>query len=113
MPTLPDFSARAWQARRGDPELAVSILDGKGSLMPAWRGRLREDQVRDLVALVRTFGPSDLRPSGAPASDFTKRFRALREEWEALDEQIQTLSRPQEPGDPSASRTADPGPSRR
>jgi mono/diheme cytochrome c family protein len=113
LPTVPDFSAREWQARRDDPELAVSILDGKGALMPAWRGRLREDQVQDLVALVRTFGPPGLLTSGAPATDFTKRFRALREQWEALDEQIQTLSRPQDRGGPSASRTTDPGPSRR
>ena len=41
MPAIPDFTSRAWQEARENPQLSVSILDGKGPLMPAFRGRVQ------------------------------------------------------------------------
>jgi mono/diheme cytochrome c family protein len=57
MPTLPNFTDRAWQAARTDEHLLSGILDGKGALMPASRGQIDETQARDLVAYVRTLAP--------------------------------------------------------
>jgi mono/diheme cytochrome c family protein len=53
MPPIPDFTSRAWQEQRGDAQLAVSILDGRGTLMPAYRDRISGEKVRDLVTYVR------------------------------------------------------------
>jgi cytochrome c oxidase cbb3-type subunit 3 len=55
MPAIPDFTNRAWQERRGDAQLAVSILAGRGTFMPANRDRMSEEQVRDLVTYVRAY----------------------------------------------------------
>jgi hypothetical protein len=61
MPDLPDFTSHTWQQSRENPQLAVSILDGKGKFMPSFRGRVKADQVFDLVGYVRAFGPSRLQ----------------------------------------------------
>ncbi len=63
--------------------------------MPANRGRVTEDQARDLVAYLRAFGPA--LPPGAAAlapSDFQKRFDALQLEWDKLEQQLRGLSPP-------------------
>src|SRR5260370_10681863 len=44
MSTIPDFTSAAWQETRRDTELLVGILEGKGSQMPAFNGRLTIDQ---------------------------------------------------------------------
>jgi mono/diheme cytochrome c family protein len=91
VPSVPDFCSRQWQETRDDAHLTASILDGKGTSMPAWRGRLRSDQVRDLVAFVRGLGPPGSITRRAPASEFARRFRALQEEWDELDRQVKAL----------------------
>ncbi len=58
LPEIPDFTAASWQARRSEAQLLVSILDGKGSEMPRWRGKIREEEARGLVAHVRAFAPT-------------------------------------------------------
>jgi quinol-cytochrome oxidoreductase complex cytochrome b subunit len=100
MPTIPDFTSRAWEESRSDPELAVSILDGKGTLMPAFRGRVNDDQARDLRAYVRAFGPPSKveakRPPG-PTDDFEEQYRKLQEQWETLQNQLKELAPPRKP----------------
>jgi mono/diheme cytochrome c family protein len=82
---IPDFTSRAWQSDRSDPELLVSILDGKGTQMPANRERVTEGQARNLVAYVRAFGPP--MEGRLEASEWKKRFDALQWEWEAVEKQ--------------------------
>lgn len=94
MPSLPDFSSRSWQAGRDDARLAATILEGKGGVMPAWRGRLSTEQARELVAFLRTLGPPGAVAGGAPTNDFARRFRELQEQWDELDRQVKALSRP-------------------
>jgi quinol-cytochrome oxidoreductase complex cytochrome b subunit/mono/diheme cytochrome c family protein len=94
MPSIPDFASRGWQEGRTNPQLVVSILEGKGTLMPAFRGRVSDEQTQDLVAYLRAFGPARASPSVAPASDFEKRYQELQEEWNELQRQLQELSKP-------------------
>jgi len=94
MPSIPDFSSRHWQAGRDDAHLTASILEGKGTLMPAWRERIGAEQAQDLVAFVRALGPSGLVAGGAPTSDFARRFRTLQQQWDELDRQVKAISRP-------------------
>jgi ubiquinol-cytochrome c reductase cytochrome b subunit len=94
MPGLPDFTGSTWQEERSNAQLTVSILEGKGALMPSFRGRVRDDQVAALVAYVRALGPSP--PPGSERttpSAFEERFRRLQEEWDALQKQLEELSR--------------------
>jgi hypothetical protein len=94
MPTIPDFTSRAWQEGVSDAQLAASMLEGKGQLMPSFTGRVTPDQARDLVAFVRALGPAPAQPSQGPSSDFEKRYRELQEQWEELEKQLRRLDRP-------------------
>jgi hypothetical protein len=94
MPDIPDFTGRAWQESRANPQLSVSILDGKGKRMPSFRGRVKDDQVHDLVAYVRAFGPLKVpEVEKPPSGDFEEQFRRLVLEWEALQKQLDELSK--------------------
>lgn len=92
MPVIPDFTASDWQKGHQDAQLVVSILEGKGALMPAWRGRVDPDLARDLVAFVRTFGPAGLDMTGHSSTDFAARMNQLRQQWDDLDRQARALS---------------------
>ncbi|MEM2591097.1 MAG: c-type cytochrome [Thermofilaceae archaeon] len=52
---VPDFTSPAWQKERTDQELIEVISNGKG-LMPAWKGKLTESQIKALVAFIRKLG---------------------------------------------------------
>jgi mono/diheme cytochrome c family protein len=52
----PDFSDAKWQRPRTDEQIADAIRDGKGKFMPAWKGKLSEDDVNGMVGRVRAFG---------------------------------------------------------
>jgi ubiquinol-cytochrome c reductase cytochrome b subunit len=93
MPTIPDFQSRTWQEGLNNAQLAISILDGKGTLMPAFRGRLSESGAQDLTAYVRAFGPVRKKPPEPDAGDFEKRFRQLQEEWDELQSQMRAMRR--------------------
>jgi len=85
LPPLPDFTKPAFHKEHTDTQLLVSILDGKGTLMPANRGRINDAQARELVAYVRTFGPAGTTgPAAAPASDFQKQMEELQRQLKGL-----------------------------
>jgi quinol-cytochrome oxidoreductase complex cytochrome b subunit/cytochrome c len=94
MPAIPDFTSRTWQQSRNNPQLKESILHGKGTLMPAFDGRVDPDQAKSLIAYVRALGP-DLPAAEAPpqSGDFEERYRRLQEEWDALQKQLDELSK--------------------
>lgn len=94
MPVIPDFTNRSWQEGITQPQLVVGILDGKGTLMPAFRGRVDEEQGQDLAAYVRAFGPVPATVPEAPASDFEKRYRELQDQWKEWQRQLKDLSKP-------------------
>jgi mono/diheme cytochrome c family protein len=94
MPTIPDFANRSWQQAADDSRLAAGILDGKGTLMPAFRGRITDEAGQDVVAYVRAFGPPrSVAPARQSASDFEVRFRELREQWNELHRQFEKASK--------------------
>lgn len=51
----PDFTDAAWQKKEKDAELAESIKKGKKP-MPPYAGKLNDDEIKALVAYVRSFG---------------------------------------------------------
>jgi mono/diheme cytochrome c family protein len=95
---IPDFTRRDWQKQRDDAELLVSILDGKGTGMPAFQDRLSEAQASGLVAHIRAFTPTPsttmAKGSSSPrvsGSDFAAQFRQLQEEFDDLQQQLREL----------------------
>jgi mono/diheme cytochrome c family protein len=100
-PAIPNFTQKRWQARRNDSQLLVSILDGKGSHMPAFSGRISAEQARDLIRSIRAFAPPPTKPAAHPLDDFETAFRKLQAEYDDLERQIRDLSRPKPPGKPA------------
>jgi mono/diheme cytochrome c family protein len=94
MPVIPDFTVREWQTSHENAQLAVSVLEGKGALMPPWRGRVDPALAQDLVAFIRGFGPADLASVSAPTTEFGTRIRRLRQQWQDLDREARALSGP-------------------
>jgi mono/diheme cytochrome c family protein len=101
VPLVPDFTNSRWQQRRRDEQLVVSILEGKGSRMPSFHGRVSEEGAQDLVSLIRTFDPTydpaAAARSAVTASEFSRRFRELDQEMEELKKQFRELSAPRRP----------------
>ena len=55
MPKIPDFTDQKWQAAHTSAELEQAVLNGKGTFMPAWKGKLGGFPVGQLVEYVREF----------------------------------------------------------
>jgi mono/diheme cytochrome c family protein len=92
LPSIPDFGAPDWPSRRSDAQLSASIMEGKGSGMPSFGGKLGEAQVRDVVAHIRSFSFAKGPPIPKPANDFRRRFDELRRQMEQLDRKYRSAS---------------------
>ena len=96
LPNIPNFTNASWQARRTDAKLTVSILEGKGTAMPAAGSKISKEQARSLVAHVRSFAPtkgkSEKEKQHKPApTNFDERYRRLQEEFEELRKRLREL----------------------
>jgi mono/diheme cytochrome c family protein len=99
---IPNFTSAAWQAKRSDRALRISIAEGKGTRMPSFRHRLSEKEIDGLITVVRAFGPQSTQgksrqeTSGAAGSDdFSIRFLELQKEMEELNRQLKALQQKQ------------------
>ena len=52
----PDFTDANWQKSRNDAALINATTNGKGKFMPAFKGKLSDDELTAVVARVRDFG---------------------------------------------------------
>jgi hypothetical protein len=70
--------------------------------MPPWNGKLTPEQARELVLHVRSFGGpamlaaenNDEAPAALSVVEFDNRIRALRQEFDEIEKQLQTLPAP-------------------
>ncbi len=111
LPAIPDFTVREWQQRKNNAQLLVSILNGKGTGMPAFRDKVPREQARDLVAYLRTFAPGAAAEAVSANDEFESRFNTLAREFDELARQIRALSAPEgasptspAPGEPAAKK---------
>ena len=93
-PSIPDFTDSAWHASRTEPQLRASILNGRGLTMPAFGDELSGEQVSSLVAFLRSYSPGNRPLPKQTLSDFDKRYEQLRNEWMAVEKQLQDLKPP-------------------
>jgi mono/diheme cytochrome c family protein len=94
LPPIPNFTDKAFQKSHTDDQLQSSILNGKGTLMPANLGRVTVGQARDLAAYIRSFGPPGSQPATAGTDDFEKRFNTLQAQWDELNKELKAVSPP-------------------
>lgn len=57
IPDVPNFTNARWQASRSDGQLARAILEGRGAVMPPWRGTLSLEEAWAMGRYLRTFVP--------------------------------------------------------
>ncbi len=57
IPDVPDFTNPRWQACRSDARLAEIILQGRGAVMPPFRGTLSLEEAWAMGRYLRTFVP--------------------------------------------------------
>jgi mono/diheme cytochrome c family protein len=98
VPGFPDFTSPDWHSGRSDAQIKTSVLEGKGTRMPTFSGRLNDAQTRSLVAFVRSMAPTPDRSSPAGSTDFHRRFEQMKEEMNDLKRQYHALSRPSSNG---------------
>ena len=92
MPPIPDFTTELFHRQHTDAQIRVSILEGKGTLMPANRGRITEEQARDLAPYIRSFGPASLAiKPGTSDKEFDKAVKDLEKQLDDLHKEMQKL----------------------
>jgi mono/diheme cytochrome c family protein len=90
LPPIPDFTSAAFHKEHTDAQLMYSILDGKGTLMPANRGRVTEEQAGYLVAYIRAFGPPMPRPIGKRRPK-DREFDEIVRQWNELNAELKRI----------------------
>jgi hypothetical protein len=74
IPDVPDFTNVRWQACRSDGQLARLILEGRGAVMPPFRGTLSLEEAWAMARYLRSFVPGteasrpDFGPKQKPAA---------------------------------------------
>ncbi len=66
IPGIPNFTNTPWQASRSDDQIARIIVEGRGAVMPTFRGTLTLEEAWAMARHLRTFVPG----SEAPRPDF-------------------------------------------
>jgi mono/diheme cytochrome c family protein len=99
MPEIPDFTRISWQKEQDNARLLANILEGKGTEMPRWEGKISKTQARSLVEHVRAFAPSFHRPpqksqGTSPTDRFEERYRGLEQQRDELKKEFRELSEP-------------------
>jgi mono/diheme cytochrome c family protein len=93
MPPIPDFTNPQWQHEKKDAELLLSILEGKGTLMPPNNMRVSRDQARDLVAFIRSFGPARPVEESMGDTEFDRSVRRLQAQYQQLEAELKKLQK--------------------
>jgi mono/diheme cytochrome c family protein len=57
MPGVPDFTNARWQVSRSDDQIARIIIQGRGAVMPPFRGTLTLEEAWAMARYLRTFVP--------------------------------------------------------
>jgi mono/diheme cytochrome c family protein len=62
IPAVPDFTNPHWQASRSDGQIARIVLEGRGAVMPPFRGTLTLEEGWGMARYLRTFLPGTETP---------------------------------------------------
>jgi mono/diheme cytochrome c family protein len=90
-PAIPNFTDPKWHAQRSEHQLVVSILDGKGTRMPGFRGRIGDKEAHDLITFIRAMSPTQAQSPDSSPTEFESRFRQLEREFDVLQQELRRL----------------------
>ncbi len=62
IPGVPDFTNARWQTARSDDQIARIIIEGRGGVMPTFRGTLNLEEAWAMARYLRTFPPGATTP---------------------------------------------------
>ncbi len=93
IPNVPDFTNERWQESRSDAQLARLILEGRGAVMPAYRGTLTLEQAWAMARYLRTFKPG----AQIPRPDFREPAKTEQPLPVPVPENLETAPTPQLP----------------
>jgi mono/diheme cytochrome c family protein len=62
IPDVPDFTDPRWQASRSDAQIINILMEGRGAVMPTFRGTLALDEAAAMARYLRTFVPGSETP---------------------------------------------------
>jgi len=62
IPGVPDFTNARWQASRSNAQLARIVIEGRGAVMPPFRGTLTLEEAWPMARYLRTFIPGTETP---------------------------------------------------
>jgi len=62
IPGVPDFTNARWQASRSNAQLARTVIEGRGAVMPPFRGTLTLEEAWAMARYLRTFIPGTETP---------------------------------------------------
>jgi mono/diheme cytochrome c family protein len=71
IPDVPNFTSARWQASRSDDQLARIIVEGRGAVMPPFRGTLSLEEACAMGRYLRTLLPG--AEASRPAADKTEK----------------------------------------
>jgi hypothetical protein len=57
IPGVPDFNNARWQISRSDDQIARIIIEGRGAVMPSFRGAISIEEAWAIAHHLRTFAP--------------------------------------------------------
>jgi hypothetical protein len=59
IPGVPDFTGHRWQLSRSDDQIARIVIEGRGAVMPMFRGTLSLEEAWAMARYLRTFDPAN------------------------------------------------------
>jgi mono/diheme cytochrome c family protein len=62
IPGVPDFTTARWQTSRSDDQIARIIIEGRGAVMPTFRGTLTLEEAWAMARYLRKFPPGATEP---------------------------------------------------
>jgi hypothetical protein len=62
IPAVPNFTNPRWQASRSDAQIVRIVLEGRGAVMPPFRGTITLEEAWGMARYLRTFVPGTETP---------------------------------------------------
>jgi hypothetical protein len=78
IPDVPNFTNTVWQASRSDAQIAHIIIEGRGAVMPPFRGALTLEEAWAMARYLRTFVPGTEASRPDLGSDNKGQRRGMR-----------------------------------
>jgi mono/diheme cytochrome c family protein len=94
VPRASDFTSPAWHEGHDAGRLRISILEGRGTRMPAFQGRISEAEAHVLATALRSLTGAPARAGIDPHADFDRRFQSLMSKFVELKRTYYALPQP-------------------